>query len=87
MWRNVSFLLMWSSVAASGFGDRLIQLAAEPMLGVYEQDTSAAQITAAVMFFFFLPYMVLTIAGGWLADHLPRKWMGQLWIGACRGRV
>ena len=51
LWRNVSFLLMWSSVAASGFGDRLIQLAAEPMLGVYGEDTSAAQVSAAIMFF------------------------------------
>ena len=66
---------MWSSVAASGFGDRLIQLAAEPMLGVYEPGASAAQITAGIMFFFFLPYMALTLAGGWLADHLPRKWI------------
>ncbi len=75
LWRNVSFMLMWSSVAASGFGDRLLQLAAEPMLGVYIPGTSAAQVTAAIMFCFFLPYMVLTVVGGWLADHLPRKWI------------
>ena len=77
LWRNVSFLLMWSSVAASGFGDRLIQLAAEPMLGVNveEGDPQAARITAGVMFFFLLPYMVCTVAGGWLADRVPRKWI------------
>ncbi len=66
---------MWSSVAASGFGDRLIQLAAEPMLGVNEPGASAAQITAGILFFFFAPYMVLTVVGGWLADRLPRKWI------------
>ena len=75
LWRNVSFMLMWSSVAASGFGDRLIQLAAEPMLGVGEQGASAAGISSGIMFFFFLPYMLLTIVGGYLADRLPRKWI------------
>ncbi|MEE9213137.1 MAG: MFS transporter, partial [Phycisphaeraceae bacterium] len=75
LWRNISFLLMWSSVAASGFGDRLIMLAAEPMLGVYDKDVSAAKISAGIQFFFLLPYMVLTVVGGWLADRLPRKWL------------
>ena len=75
LWRNVSFLLMWSSVAASGFGDRLIQLAAEPMLGVGKPGASAAAISSGIMFFFFLPYMLLTVVGGYLADRLPRKWI------------
>jgi len=75
LWKNLSFMLMWTSVAASGFGDRLIQLAALPMLGVNEQGASAAQITAAISFWFFLPYMLLTLVGGYLADLLPRKWI------------
>ena len=75
LWRNVSFLLMWSSVAASGFADRLIQLAAEPMLGVYEENASAARIQSGILFFFFVPSLVLTIVGGWLSDRLPRKWI------------
>jgi len=75
LWRNVSFLLMWSSVAASGFGDRLIQLAAEPMLGVYGPTAQAASIQSAITFFFVLPYMAFTLFGGWLADHFPRKWI------------
>ena len=86
LWRNVSFMLMWSSVAASGFGDRLIQLAAEPMLGVYKLDASAARITAAIMFCFFAPYMVLTVVGGWLADRLPRKWI-MLACDECRALI
>lgn len=75
LWRNASFMLMWTSVAASGFGDRLIQLAAEPMLGVNEAGVSAAQINAQINFWFFLPYMLLTVVGGYLADLLPRKWI------------
>ena len=86
LWRNVSFLLMWSSVAASGFGDRLIQLAAEPMLGVGKPGASAAGISSGIMFFFFLPYMLLTVVGGYLADRLPRKWI-LLACDECRAAV
>ncbi len=75
LWRNVSFLLMWTSVAASGFGDRLIQLAAWSMLGVHLAGADASSVQAGVSFFFFLPYVVMGIPGGWLADTLPRKWI------------
>ncbi len=75
LWRNRSFLLMWSSVAASGFGDRLIQLAAWSMLGVHLVGSDASSIQAGVSFFFFLPYVILGPAAGWLADTLPRKWL------------
>ncbi len=75
LWRHVSFLLMWSSVAASGFGDRLIQLAAWSMLGVGLPGADASSIQAGVAFFFFLPYVVIGPAAGWLADTLPRKWI------------
>ncbi len=75
LWRNISFMLMWTSVAASGFGDRLIQLAAWAMLGVPLAGSDAASIQAGVSFFFFLPYVLLGPAAGWLADTLPRKWI------------
>ena len=75
LWTNVSFLLMWSSVAASGFADQLIQLAAKPMLGVRAEGAGAASIQAGITFFFLLPYMGMTLVGGWLADRLPRKWI------------
>ena len=68
-------MLMWSSVAASGFGDRLIQLAAWSMLGVQLAGADASSIQAGVSFFFFLPYVVLALFAGWLADTLPRKWI------------
>ena len=75
LWRNLSFMLMWSSVAASGFGDRLIQLAAWSMLGMQLPGSDAASIQAGVSFFFFLPYVIVGPIGGWLADTLPRKWI------------
>lgn len=75
LWRNVSFQLMWSSVAASGFGDRIIQLVAWSMLGVQVAGSDAASIQAGVAFFFFLPYVVMGLPAGWLADTLPRKWL------------
>ena len=68
-------MLMWTSVAASGFGDRLIQLAAWAMLGVQLTGTDAASVQAGVSFFFFLPYVLLGPVAGWLADTLPRKWI------------
>ena len=73
--RNVSFMLMWASVAASGFGDRLIQLVAWTLLGIDEAGADASSIQASVYFFFFIPYLVFSPLGGWLADTLPRKWI------------
>jgi len=75
LWRNVSFLLMWSSVAASGFGDRIMMLAAMTLLGATADDVEGTSVLAAVTFFFFLPYLFMSIPGGWLADRLPRKWL------------
>ena len=66
---------MWTSAAASGFGDRLVQLAAWSMLGVHLAGTDASSIQAGVSFFFFLPYVLLGPWAGWLADTLPRKWI------------
>lgn len=85
LWRNIGFMLMWSSVAASGFGDRMIMLAAEHLLGINEvikgeaakaaAAATAIQTAAAVQFVFFVPYLLFTLIGGWLADQLPRKWI------------
>ena len=66
---------MWTSAAASGFGDRLVQLAAWSMLGVHLAGTDASSVQAGVSFFFFLPYVLLGPWAGWLADTLPRKWI------------
>ena len=75
LWRNLSFTLMWTSTAASGFGDRMIMLAAFTLLGGTGEDASSTGINAAINFFFFLAYLPFSIPGGYLADRLPRKWL------------
>ena len=76
LWRNLSFTLMWTSTAASGFGDRMIMLAALALLGgLVAGIDNRAGIQASTQFFFFVPYIVFSIVGGWLADHVPRKWL------------
>jgi len=72
--RNVSFHLLWSSILASGMGDRLAMLAAYELLGL-GGEVDQASIPAAVDFFFFLPYVFWSPIAGWLADRLPRKWL------------
>jgi 1-acyl-sn-glycerol-3-phosphate acyltransferase len=75
LWRNPSFTLMWTSTAASGFGDRMIMLAALALLGGLAETADSSGIQASTQFFFFLPYLLFNVFGGWLADHLPRKWL------------
>ncbi len=76
LWRNLSFTLMWTSTAASGFGDRMIMLAALALLGGLAQGTTdSTAIQASTQVFFFLPYILFSLPAGWLADHLPRKWL------------
>lgn len=76
LWRNLSFTLMWTSTAASGFGDRMIMLGAWALLGGMIEGTSdSTSIQASTQFFFFLPYILISLPGGWLADRLPRKWL------------
>ncbi|MFA9477511.1 MFS transporter [Phycisphaerales bacterium AB-hyl4] len=76
LWRNLSFTLMWTSTAASGFGDRMIMLAALALLGGLVAGTlESTAIQASTQFWFFLPYVLISALGGWLADHLPRKWL------------
>lgn len=76
LWRNLNFTFMWSSTAASGFGDRMIMLAGLALLGGLAAHADAATaIQASTQFWFFLPYIFISVLGGWLADHLPRKWL------------
>ncbi len=75
LWRNVNFTLMWTSVAASGFGDRLIMLIGLALMGVDTDNNAKTTLTAAINFWFFLPYLLLSPPGGWLADTFPRKWI------------
>ena len=73
LWRNLSFTLMWTSTAASGFGDRMIMLAALALLGGLALEADSSSIQASTQFFFFLPYLIFNIFGGWLAD----RYLGQ----------
>lgn len=75
LWRNRSFTLMWTSTAASGFGDRIIQLAAFALLGAGAATADSTAITAGINFWFYVPYVLLGIVAGWVADKLPRKWL------------
>ncbi len=75
LWRNVNFVLMWTSTAASGFGDRMIMSSALALLGAFEMATPSAGVNSQTQFFFVLPYVLLSIPMGWLADRLSRKWM------------
>lgn len=74
LWRNINFQLMWSSIAASGFADRIIQLCAYMFLGI-ATGLDAAPVQAGVMFFFVVPYIFFGPIGGGIADRLPRKWI------------
>ena len=78
LWRNVNFTLMWTSVAASGFGDRLIMLIGLALMGVKDSDGNKASLSAAIYFWFHVPYLLLSPPGGWLADTFPRKWVMML---------
>ena len=75
LWRNLSFTLMWTSTAASGFGDRMIMLAALALLGGLAATGDSTSTQAGTQFFFFLPYLIFSVLGGWIADRLPRKWL------------
>ncbi len=66
---------MWSSVAASGFGDRMMMLAALALMGGLSENVDSASINAGIMFWFFVPYLLFGIPAGWLGDRLPRKWL------------
>lgn len=75
LWRQLNFSLMWTSTAASGFGDRMIMLVSLTLLGGLAAHEDATAVNAATQFWFFLPYMAFSIFGGWLSDRLPRKWV------------
>lgn len=67
---------MWTSTAASGFGDRMIMLASLALLGGFVAGTSnSTSVQASTQFWFFLPYVLFSVPAGWVADRLPRKWL------------
>ncbi|MEM6393808.1 MAG: MFS transporter [Planctomycetota bacterium] len=75
LWRNLNFSLMWTSTAASGFGDRMLMLSALALMNAMGEDAQSSALNARTQFFFVLPYVLLSLTAGWLADRLPRKWL------------
>jgi 1-acyl-sn-glycerol-3-phosphate acyltransferase len=75
LWRNLNFVLMWTSTAASGFGDRMIMSSALALLGAFALETPSAGVNSQTQFFFVLPYVLLSVPMGWLADRVMRKWI------------
>lgn len=75
LWRQLNFSLMWTSTAASGFGDRMIMLASLTLLGGLTAGSDATALNASTQFWFFLPYLFFSVIGGILCDKLPRKWV------------
>ena len=75
LYRNVSFTLMWTSTAASGFGDRMIMLVALALLGGLAAGADSTAVQAGTQFFFFAPYFLFAVLGGWIGDRMPRKWL------------
>src|SRR5690625_5006019 len=76
LWRNINFTLMWTSTAASGFGDRMIMLAGLALLGGLVAGThNSTSVQASTQFWFFLPYILFSMPAGWIADRVPRKWL------------
>ncbi len=77
-----------ATAAEPGFSDHVVQ---HRRRGVRRSDDRAGRAAdarrrrrirpgrpdpaAAIYFWFFLPWMVITPVGGWLADTLPRKWI------------
>ena len=66
---------MWTSTAASGFGDRMIMLAALALLGGLAEGVDSTATQAGTQFFFFAPYFFFAVLGGWIGDRMPRKWL------------
>ncbi|MEQ9460011.1 MAG: MFS transporter [Phycisphaeraceae bacterium] len=75
LWRNLNFTLMWTSTAASGFGDQIVMRTAWVLLGGLTATADSTSLKAGVHFFFFIPYLLLSLPAGWLADRVPRKWI------------
>lgn len=73
LWRNSAFQLTWTSAAASGFGDRVMMSAALALIGAYGESADTTAHVAANSFFFFVPYILLSVPAGMLADKLPRR--------------
>ncbi len=72
LWRHRSFILLVLAYAISAFGDHLLEAAIIKEMGL-EEGENTTRASAQIMFFFFLPYVLLGPIAGALADRLPRR--------------
>ncbi len=70
--RNRNFLLLFGAYGISAFGDHLSEAGLLEVLGVRD-GSEKTRISALLLFFFFLPYVVLGPLAGAAADRLPRR--------------
>ncbi|MCG3137304.1 MAG: hypothetical protein HJJLKODD_01148 [Phycisphaerae bacterium] len=70
--RNRSFLLLFTAYGISVFGDHLIELALMTEMGIQEGEQTT-EVSARILFYFFLPYVLLGPLAGMVADRLPRR--------------
>src|SRR5579864_1701222 len=70
LWRNPSFLLLWSGQAVSSIGTQLSQLAYPLLVLALTHSPAAAGFIGAVR---VVPYMILSLPAGALVDRWNRK--------------
>ncbi len=69
---NRNFILLFWAYVVSAFGDHLSELAIMKTMGV-EQGDEKTRIGAQMLFYFFLPYVLLGPLAGAIADRFPRR--------------
>ena len=70
--RNRNFLLLFCAYGISAFGDHLSEAGLLQEMGIGEGQEKT-RIGALMLFFFFLPYVLLGPLAGAVADRLPRR--------------
>jgi 1-acyl-sn-glycerol-3-phosphate acyltransferase len=67
-----SFLLLVGAYGVSAFGDHLLEAGLLKEMNIVESGVKT-RINAQLLFFFFLPYVLLGPLAGVVADRLPRR--------------
>lgn len=72
IWRKRSFVLLLCAYGISAFGDHLSEVAIMKEMGI-DVGGDKTRVGALMLFFFFLPYVVLGPLAGVVADRCPRR--------------
>ena len=70
--RNRNFILLFCAYGISAFGDHLSEAGLLQEMGIGEGQEKT-RVGALMLFFFFLPYVLLGPLAGAVADRLPRR--------------